>query len=267
MHSFRLKRSLEGELSKFLTLKPLSLFCGISLVFVILFSLLDSYGVAKAIRTNSSILAEGVSAETAGLSNFLLFAFIPIVTGVLLASSEYSSGQMITSSLAVPHRSILLATKLLVSAIASLTFGAVMALSTLSTYQVMLGDKSIWESGTVSAYLTRLSIAGLYWLFLGAMSTSIAVLIRSQVVALTLMVMLSFGGISLLLISPEFQYCPTVAGMIMFNPEQALGLPHQPTMTSSEATMVVFCWAAVLIVMSFIAFNKRDVGARQVNIE
>lgn len=256
-------RIFRAEVSKAATLRPLMLTVLIAPLAVVAFSVLDSGGVSRMLRTRSSQLAEGVTADTVGLSNMLLFGFVPVVVGVLLASSEHAGGQLVTTVLASPKRGRLLAAKALLAAAINGVLGLVFAVIVLLAYQGRLGALSVYATGSFPEYAGRLGMSVAYWVLIGLIALAFATVLRSQVVPMAVMVLLAFAGMALLLISPAFQYLPTIAGMQMFNPEQGLGLPNKPTLSSRDATLVLLAWTAGLALLAGFLFVRRDVGSRQ----
>ncbi|WP_316669465.1 hypothetical protein [uncultured Propionibacterium sp.] len=264
--SFR--RILAGETVKALTLRPLRLTVVVGALLFVAYALADAPGSTKALLANSSALAEGVTAATTGLSNLLLFAPVPILIGVFIVSSEYTGGQLAISVLAVPARGRLLAAKLIIAALVNAVLAVGHDVIVVVAYQIGLGPQSVLRSSDAfGAYAGRLGLAVVYWVLLGVVSSGVAVILRSQAVALALMVLLAFAGMALLLISPMFQYLPTVIGMQMFNPEQALGLPNRPSLGTGASTLVLAAWALAATLAAGLLLRLRDVGGGQVSVE
>ena len=243
-------RILRAEVLKAATLRALALTVLLAPLAGVAFSMLDSGGVSKMLLTSSGGLAEGVTADTVGLSNMLLFGFVPVVVGVLLASGEYGGGQLVTSVLASPRRGRLLAAKALLAIFVNAVLGSVFAAVVLLAYQGRLGALSVYARGTFPEYAGRLGMSIAYWVLIGLIALAFTIVLRSQIVPMAVMVLLAFAGMALLLISPVFQYLPTIAGMQMFNPEQGLGLPNRPTLGTGDATLVLVGWTVGLALLA-----------------
>ncbi|MFV0320427.1 MAG: hypothetical protein ACK5IN_08745 [Microbacterium sp.] len=202
--------------------------------------------------------------ETIGVYAMANFSFFAAIAGVLMASSEYGGGQITTTALAVPRRGRTLAAKLILSAIVTTVQGVLFAVLIATIYQFHLGDQSVYATGTASTLLGSLALAVCSWTAVGILSTSIGFIIRSQTVALTSMIVLTFGGTPLMMALPILQYLPTNAGVLMFidRANQTSDWINPPDITVPIAGATLAAWCIVVVVAAAVVLLRRDIGAR-----
>lgn len=207
--------------------------------------------------------------QTAGVYAMANFSFFAAIAGVLIASSEYGGGQLTTTALAVPLRGRTLAAKLILSAIIATAQGLILAAFIATIHQRALGDQSVYVTGTASTLLGSLALAVCSWTAVGVISTCIAVIIRSQTVALASMIVLTFGGTPLTMAIPIFQYLPFEAGVLMYidRENQTNDWLHPPDITVPGAAVTVALWCITAIITATVVLNRRDVGAQQAILE
>ena len=135
--------------------------------------------------------------------------------------------------------------------------------------QAPLGDRSVYATDTQAELFTSLALAVASWTGLGMISTSIAFLIQSQTVALSVMIVLSFGGTPLMMALPVFQYLPTNAGVLMFidRASQTSDWLNPPDITVPVAGITLALWCLAVIIAAAIVLLRRDIGARQAGVE
>ncbi|MBB1242630.1 ABC transporter permease [Streptomyces durbertensis] len=136
-----------------------------------------------------------------------------ICFGVLVVTSEYSSGMIRASLSAVPQRGLLMGAKTLVGVGAALAVGLVTAFVSFFLGQLVLGSElntSIGEPGVLRAVIG----AGVYLALMAALSMGVAWLLRSP--------MLSFG-----ILIPLFFLVSGILGMIPRARDVAQFLPDQ----------------------------------------
>jgi ABC-2 type transport system permease protein len=181
------------------------------------------------------------------------------VLGVLVISSEYSTGVIRASLLAVPHRAPMLAAKAAVFALGVLIAGEVVALGSFFLGAAILHSHApvaLSDPGVTRAVLG----AGLYLAVLGVFGLAIGALLRHTAGAITT----AIGVVFVLPIIAVFlpgswgqhihDYLPSVAGPMIAQAHQGT---HQ--VLSPWQGFAVFCgWTALLLAAAFYLLQRRD---------
>jgi ABC-2 type transport system permease protein len=112
-----------------------------------------------------------------GLGQLAMIGF-----GVLVVTNEYSTGMIRTSLAAVPRRGSLLASKVAVATVLALVVGMVTSFAAFFLGQALLGSlsTSIGEEGVLRAVIG----GGLYMALIAMFSMGIAVMLRSPMLSL-----------------------------------------------------------------------------------
>jgi ABC-2 type transport system permease protein len=181
------------------------------------------------------------------------------VLGVLVITSEYSSGSIRASVLAVPHRPIMLVSKGMVFAAASFVVGEVAAFGSFFLGAVLLHSKAhvaITDPGVARAVIGE----GLYLMVLGLFAMAIGALVRHTAGAITGVI------VFVLIIAPLAQllpgswgrhvhdYLPSVAGAMITQAHQ-----QSDQVLSPWQGFAVFCaWTAVLLAAAIYFLQRRD---------
>ena len=185
--------------------------------------------------------------------------FAICVLGVLVISSEYSTGAIRSSLLAVPHRIPMLAAKATVWALLDFV------LSTITVFAVFFITTTILHSHvpiSLSAPGVARAVIGaiLYLTVLGLFSLSIGGLIRHtagaifSVLGIVLLVPILIGLIPGTIANHVHGYLPTVAGELVTQTSQQSG-----DVLSGWQGFGVFCaWTAVLLAACGWLLVKRD---------
>jgi hypothetical protein len=194
-------------------------------------------------------------------SNGLTFAQVPVcVLGVLVITSEYSTGMIRSSILAVPRRTPMLAAKAGVFAVVAFLAGELLAFASFPVAQAITGSR-VRESLADPATLRAAAGAGLYLAVLGLFSFAIGVLIRHTAAAITAVVVIFavIGNLSQLIPGTIGQhisaYMPANAGNLITWVHQQPG-----QLLSPWQGFAVFClWAALLLTCAAAKLKQRDV--------
>ena len=113
------------------------------------------------------------------------FAQIPLcVLGVLVITSEYATGMISSSVLAVPRRTPMLAAKAVVFTAVALAAGEILAFVSFLSAQAIIGHhlpESLGDTSTLRAVFG----VGLYLAVLGLMSLAIGAMVRHTAAAIT----------------------------------------------------------------------------------
>jgi ABC-2 type transport system permease protein len=203
-----------------------------------------------------------ILADPAGtiLNSGLQFSQLTIlVLGVMVIASEYSTGVIRASLLAVPRRIPMLAAKGAVFAAIVFVIGEVVAFPSFLLGAAILHSKvavSLGDSGVARAVFGM----GLYLMVLGLFAMAIGALVRHTAGAIT--GVLAF----VILLEPLSQlipgswgahihaYLPTVAGRMITHAVQ-----HPDDLLSSWQGFGVFClWTAVLLAAASYFLVRRD---------
>jgi len=204
--------------------------------------------------------------------NALFLAQLAIgVLGVLIITTEYSSGMIRTTFTAVPQRGLVLAVKTTI-------FGLVtLVVSTATTFVTFFASQAILNRGTVTAapphHLVKYGVslsspqslrivigAALYMTVCGLLGVALGALLRSTAAAITALAGLLF----ILPIMMNFlpvswhrdaiaQWLPSNAGM------QIVEKVTQPLQFSPWVGLAVFAgWVAVAFVAALVLLRRRD---------
>jgi ABC-2 type transport system permease protein len=182
-----------------------------------------------------------------------------IVLGVLLITSEYSTGVIRASLLAVPRRLPMLAAKGLVFAAITLVLGEIVMFASFFIGAAIL--HSHVSVSLSSPNVTRAVVGGgLYLAVLGLFALSIGALVRHTAGAITGVIafVIVAEPLSSLIPGPWgdhiHDYLPTVAGRLVIQTARA---SHQ--VLSAWQGFGVFClWTAALFVAAAILLMRRD---------
>jgi ABC-2 type transport system permease protein len=180
--------------------------------------------------------------------------------GVLVITSEYSTGMIRATLAAVPQRRLMLTAKTLVFAVAAVIAGIAACFAAYIIFQALLpsGDgmqTSLSHPGVLRAVIG----AGLYLAVLGLFGLGLGTIIRSSAGAVaTLFGVLFVPSIIMTLLPTSWQdsvgsYLPMNAGETIYT------VQHQPNTLQPWAGLGVFClYAAAALATGFILINHRD---------
>jgi ABC-type transport system involved in multi-copper enzyme maturation permease subunit len=208
-----------------------------------------SWGTTTA-ATKQSYLAD----PTGFLAAALNFAQIPLcVLAVLVIASEYSTGMIRSSVLAVPRRTPMLAAKALVFAASTFVIGEVIARAIIGHHL----PESLGDPATLRAVFG----VGLYLTVLGLFALAIGALVRHTGAAITAVVgfVVVLASLARLLPGSLGQhvaaYLPANAGLLITHAHQESG----DLLTPWQGFGVLCLWAVLLLGAAALLFNRRDV--------
>ena len=233
--------------------------------FLVTAGLTIGLGSLFALGFTSSRVPFPADFNAAGFSfNGMLLAQLAIgVLGVLIITTEYSSGMIRTTFTAVPQRGLVLAVKAVI-------FGAVtFVVSAATTFVTFFASQAILSRGTVkygvslsSPHALRIVIgAALYLTVCALLGVALGALLRSTAAAITALAGLLF----ILPIMMNFlpvswhrdaitRWMPANAGV------QIIEKVTQPLQFSPWAGLAVFAgWVAVAFVAGLVLLRRRDV--------
>jgi ABC-2 type transport system permease protein len=214
------------------------------------------YGPHAAAR-NANYLADPIG-SILGVGIFLGQLVIGVL-GVLVISTEYSTGVIRSSLLAVPHRLRMLAAKVLVFTVLLLVVTEIVSFCSFFVGSAILHAHvpvSLGDHNVVRAVIG----AGLYLTVIGIWSLAIGALIRHSAGAIAT----ALGALFLLpIIGPLLPgswgahinaYLPEQAGSTIAHTNQAAG----QLLSAWQGLGVLCIWAAVLLVAAAVLLQKRD---------
>jgi ABC-type transport system involved in multi-copper enzyme maturation permease subunit len=190
----------------------------------------------------------------------LTFAQLPLcVLGVLVITSEYTTGMIRSSLLAVPRRTPLLAAKAAVFAVVAFAAGELLAFASVPIAQAMIGSR-VPDSLSDPATLRAAFGAGLYLAALGLFALAVGALIRHTAAAITavIMIFVAFGDLSQLLPGTVGRhinaYMPANAGILVTHTSQ-----QAADLLSPWQGLGVLClWTALLLAAAGFLLVRRD---------
>ena len=190
----------------------------------------------------------------------LSFAQLPMgVLGVLVITSEYGTGMIRSSLLAVPRRTPLLAAKATVFAVVAFVAGELLAFASVPLAKATIGSR-VPESLSDPATLRAAIGAGLYLAVLGLISLAVGAMIRHTAAAITaiIVIFVVFGDLSQLLPGSVGRhinaYMPANAGILVTHTtRQAADL-----LSPWQGFGVLCLWTAVLLAAAGFLLTRRD---------
>ncbi|HEY5832789.1 ABC transporter permease [Streptomyces sp.] len=181
-----------------------------------------------------------------------------IVFGVLVISSEYSTGMIRTSLAAVPQRGAFYFSKIAVAGALALAVSMVTSFLTFFLGQSLLGSHKahIGDPGVARAVFG----AGLYMTLLVLFCVGAAAMLRSPMLGLGILMPFFF------LVSPILSAVPKVDSVARYFPDQAGRKIMQVVPTSGEHTAygpwggiaIMAVWVAAALVGGYAVLKNRD---------
>ncbi|NUS18133.1 MAG: ABC transporter permease subunit [Streptomyces sp.] len=181
-----------------------------------------------------------------------------IVFGVLVISSEYSTGMIRTSLAAVPQRSAFYASKVTVAGLLALVVGMLTSFTVFFLGQSLLGSHKaqIGDPGVLRAVFG----AGLYMTLLVLLCVGAAAMLRSPMLGLGILMPFFF------LVSPILSAVPKVKKVAHYFPDQA-GQKIMQVVPSTDdhgsygpwgGIAIMAVWVAVALIGGYIVLRERD---------
>jgi ABC-type transport system involved in multi-copper enzyme maturation permease subunit len=248
--------ALSFEWSKIRTLRStywnLGLFLLVSLALAIPTGvfLRDNYDeMTPAERAGFDLVGSGLGGLRLGLLALVIF-------GVLVVSSEYSSGTIRSSLAAVPRRGVFYGSKLLAGGLVALASSVVVVTASFLSLQLSLGTYRVPLTG--DAVLRAVLGAMLYTTLLGVFAMGLAAVLRSSALTIGILFPLFF------LVSTILSSLPKVGKLAQFLPDVAGGniLYRQPpadtVLNAWTGLAVLVAWTAAAVFAGYLAVKRRD---------
>jgi ABC-2 type transport system permease protein len=181
-----------------------------------------------------------------------------IVFGVLVVTNEYSTGMIRTSLAAVPRRGAFLASKVAVATALALVVGMITSFAAFFLGQALLGSlsTSIGEEGVLRAVIG----GGLYMALIAMFSMGIAVMLRSPMLSLGILMPFFFLISNILGVVPATkkfgQFLPDQAGSRIMQVVSPVGddTPYGPW----GGLGIMALWVIAALVGGYLLLRKRD---------
>ncbi|MFN2517577.1 MAG: ABC transporter permease [Jatrophihabitantaceae bacterium] len=181
------------------------------------------------------------------------------VLGVLVITSEYSSGMIRATLSAVPRRRQVLAAKSLVFAAAGLAVGGLSCLGAYFVFQTFLPGEALKSSIGDPGVLRAVLGGGLYLTVLGLLGLGLGAVLRSGVAAIATLFGLLFVPTILAEILPP-SWRGTVAPYLPMNAGESIySLQRESGALAAWPGFAVFCfYAATALALGFVLITRRD---------
>lgn len=240
------------------TVWSFALFVIITIGFTVLITALTVAGWAKADAATRAQVAGDPVGSILGIG--LGFGQLTIcVLGVLVLSSEYSTGMIRASLLAVPRRWPMLAAKIVAFTVVVLVIAEIVCFASYFIGSAILNSKvpvSLSDPGVLRA----VTGAGVYLTVLGLFAMAVAGLIRHTAGAITTVIgfTLVLAPLASLIPDPAGKYIsaylPTNAGQLIVQTHQQTG----DVLTPLQGFGVFGLWVAVLLIAAGVLLQRRD---------
>ncbi|SCK55234.1 ABC transporter permease [Streptomyces sp. WMMB 322] len=196
--------------------------------------------------------ATQTSFSGSGLGQLAMIAF-----GVLVVSSEYSTGMIRSSLAAVPQRTVFLTSKIFVATMLVLVVGMATSFLAFFVGQAVLGDLgvSIKDEGVLRAVLG----GGVYMTLIALFSMGLSFVLRSPMLAFAILMPFFFLISNILeavsATKKYAHYLPDQAGKtITAVVPESLNRPYGPY----EGLAIMAAWVGAALIVGWILLKRRD---------
>ncbi|MER7702520.1 ABC transporter permease [Kitasatospora sp. NPDC097605] len=234
-------RGVRGTFAALLLFAPASL----------LLAALGGWSARKAIESHSALLRPDFTPEQTGLDGVLYGQVALIVFAVLLVSSEYSSGMMRVSLLAVPRRGRLYLAKVVVTAAATVAVAAPVTVLGYLLTQFVLGP----HGADIDARGVPRALAGavVHLTLMSLFAAGVAATARGAVVPLAVLLPMMLAGTQILstvgATKEMVRYLPDRAGLRMLT----VGSDHAFT-----GFVVLLGWTVAALTVGWLRHRRWD---------
>ncbi|MEU3980639.1 ABC transporter permease [Streptomyces sp. NPDC026672] len=191
-----------------------------------------------------------------GLSGLLYTQVVLVVFGVLVVSTEYTTGMIRASLTAVPSRGLFYGCKVLAGTLAALAVSVVTVFVTFFAGEAAIGSRynaSIQDPGALRAVLGTCA----YLTLLTAFSMGVAAMLRSSTLSLGILIPLFFA------LSRLIGKIPGLLTVTRYLPDQA-GLrvmavvPQGPGPGPVAGLLVLLAWTVAALLGGYLVLVRRD---------
>jgi ABC-2 type transport system permease protein len=253
-----MREALDSEWAKIITVRS-TYWSGLATVIGgVAISVLLSWAITSNLSTLSP--EDRAKIDVSSTMSGLQIAMLIIgVLGVLVITSEYSSGMIRTSLTALPRRGMLLSAKALVLAAVSLACGL------LVTWGSYLGSLPIFHSKNISfdlgasGNLRAVLGSAVAVMLISLLGFAIGVLLRHTAGSITALVVLFFIGPIITNFLPG-TWGNDINKLMPSNAAQAMYTTYKGNvyLTPLNGLLVLLAWIAILLGGAFFLFKKRD---------
>lgn len=215
-------------------------------------------GVDATMESDPGLIAPLPPVEYFGFDVVLIGQLVIVALGALIGAADHVSGEFRTTLLAVNGRSQVMVAKLLSFVVLATVIAGVSSYLTIAMQHLGLAGQGL-DVGRLSPLVWSLLFrATVAHVSLGLISYCLALMLRSRVVALVVMVPQIVGPGTLLAdIWAPAHYLPgAVAGRLFASPVDA------SPVSVPAAAVALSIWVLVAIAAAWIVVCRRDVGAR-----
>ncbi len=195
-----------------------------------------------------------------GFTGLILGQLVTAVLGVLLVTSEFSSGLIRATFAAVPRRPLVLAAKAAVFGGATLIAGEVLAIVSFLAGEAMLRGAAPHVTLATPGVLRAVLMAGAYVCLCGLFGLGLGAIIRHSAGAIAAVVVVIFALPLLLLPLPDSMR----NDIVKFLPEQIAGSgitavqPEANTLSPWAGLGLLCLYAAILLGVGAVLLARRD---------
>lgn len=264
-------RMVKSEWIKVRTLRSTTVLLILTVVVMIGFGTLNAWGttISAQFSGDAPPEAQAQMAESGGLKAMAYsipgsgVAFGQLLLGslaVVLIASEYATGMIRSTMVAVPRRVQALLAKVLVISVVAFIVGAIAALITYFVVQPILATENLDFALSVEGMIASIINTGTFLALVAIMGMSIGALLRNSaggivtIVALLMVLPIVFQLIPNDFFQETMQYLPSSAGSQLVA-VQITG----DALTQFQGGLVMGAWALVLLIAASIAIKARDV--------
>ncbi|WP_026820382.1 ABC transporter permease [Arthrobacter castelli] len=267
-------RAIRSEWIKLRTVPSTVVLLSITLVVMVGLAVLSGWGLAMSAGVQAGMPPEQQAqmAESGGLqgaaytvpSGGIIFGQLLIASlAVVLIASEWGTGMIRSTMVAVPKRIPALLAKNLVIAVVSFVIGVVAALLSYYVAQPFLAGEDLDFAITHDGMVASIINTGTYLALIAVISMAIGTMLRNTaggiVTAVGLFFVLPTIVVQLLTLLADWiddaaEYLPTNAGQQMVSVNIA-----DDALNQWQGGLVMAAWAVGLLVISLIVAKRRDV--------
>jgi hypothetical protein len=231
----------------------------LTVVFNVVFAALAAIFIAGRLSAADRQKVDGVQLSLAGLH---LSQVAIGVLGVLVMTSEYSTGMIRVTFAAVPQRHVVVAAKSTVFAATALVVGTVSSFAAYFIFQAVLSGSGTALKSSIGdpGVLRAVTGGGLYLAVLGLLGLGLGTIIRAGAGAIATLFGLLFAPALILELLPNSwqttvgPYLPMQAGGQIF-----VAVSREPHALGTWTGFGVFClYAAAAVAAGFVLIHRRD---------
>ncbi len=247
---------LRSELTKIRSVRSTYWTLLVLVIVTVGFGALASYGASRSPH------GPFFDATQRSLGGLYISQLVIGVLGVLVISSEYSTGMIRTTLTTMPRRGLMITAKAVVFAIVTFVTGLIICFASFFLGQAIMSSDHISVSLSDPHVLRAVIGGALFLTACGMLAFGFGLLLRHTAGAITTVVGLLFVVTILVNLLPSGwqdhvdRWIPAMAGTQIWS---TVPSPGQPAMFAPWAGFAVFCgYAAIVLIAGVVLFRKRD---------